>query len=207
MPRDHPRLVQVMTTEVLTFAPDDNVQRRHAARWSTAASTARPWSTPTARWSACSSTGDLIVQESQLHFPTVISLLGATLELPQLEAAASTTTSSKALGATRRRGHAPRRRAPSGPTTRSSGAATLMHDHDVSPPAGRRRDGRLVGIVARGDILRAIVGDDAADARPDAIAVTSMRPAWAEVDLDADRPQRRRRSRAIAAPGRCCAPW
>ena len=28
------------------------------------------------------STGDLIVQESQLHLPTVVSLLGATLELP-----------------------------------------------------------------------------------------------------------------------------
>ena len=53
MPRDTP-VRDVMTTDVLTFAPDDNVQDGHAGRWSTGASTARPWSTATARWSGCS---------------------------------------------------------------------------------------------------------------------------------------------------------
>ena len=38
------------------------------------------------------STGDLIVQETQLHFPTVISFLGGHVELPVSEEAASTTT-------------------------------------------------------------------------------------------------------------------
>ena len=72
---------EVMTTEVLTFTPDDNVgdaMRTLVDRGIDGA----PVVTADGEVVGMLSTGDLIVQESRLHFPTVISLLGATLELP-----------------------------------------------------------------------------------------------------------------------------
>jgi CBS domain-containing protein len=100
------------------------------------------------------STGDLIVQESQLHAPTVMNILGGLFELPgsrkkfekELEQAVAVDVEDAMHDA-------PVTCAPDDTVER---AATLMHDHDVSrvPVV---EDGRLVGIVARGDILRAII--------------------------------------------------
>ena len=104
------------------------------------------------------STADLIVQESRLHFPTVISLLGATLELPSAKRHFDDDLR-RVLGST------VREVMQADPITIGvddtvEEAATLLHDHDVSrlPVVG---DGGLVGIVGRVDILRGILRDDA----------------------------------------------
>jgi CBS domain-containing protein len=100
------------------------------------------------------STGDLIVQNSQLHAPTVINILGGLFELPgsrkkferELEQAVAVDVEDAMTTD-------PVTCAPDDTVER---AATLMHDNDLSrvPVV---EDGRLVGIVARGDILRALI--------------------------------------------------
>jgi CBS domain-containing protein len=98
------------------------------------------------------SNSDLIVQESELHFPTVLSFLGATIEIGHkhfeedlrkaLGSKVSDVMSSKPITITE--------------DDTVERAATLMHEKDVSrlPVA---RDGKLVGIVSRNDVLRAIL--------------------------------------------------
>lgn len=106
------------------------------------------------------STGDLIVQETELHVPTVISLLGASIELPSSKRHFEEDLR-KALGGT------------VGdvmtgepvtiePADTVEDAATLMHRHGVSRLPVVGPDG-LVGIIARVDILRAIMRDDDAE--------------------------------------------
>ena len=100
------------------------------------------------------STGDLIVQESELHYPTVINILGGLIEMPgskkrfehELEQAVAVDV----------RDAMSEDPVTCGPDDTIERVATLMHDNDVSrvPVV---EDGRLVGIIARGDILRAIV--------------------------------------------------
>jgi CBS domain-containing protein len=94
---------------------------------------------------------DLIVSEAKLHVPTVIEFLGAELVWPRSEkrweaelkkAAASTvadvmTTDVPTVS----------------PTDRVEAAATLMHDRNASHVCVTDGD-RLVGIVARGDLVR-----------------------------------------------------
>lgn len=147
---------EVMTTEVLTFAPDDNVgdaMRTLVDRGIDGA----PVVTADGEVVGMLSTGDLIVQESRLHFPTVISLLGATLELPSSKRQFDEDLR-QTLGSTV--GQVMQ----SDPITIGADdtveeAATLMHEHDISrlPVLG---DAGLVGIVARVDILRSIIRDD-----------------------------------------------
>jgi CBS domain-containing protein len=94
---------------------------------------------------------DLIVSEARLHVPTVIEFLGAELVWPKSEkrweaelkkAAASTvgdvmTTDFPTIS----------------PTDSVEAAATEMHDHNASHLCVTEGD-RLVGIVARGDLVR-----------------------------------------------------
>jgi predicted transcriptional regulator len=101
------------------------------------------------------SSGDLLVQETKLHYPTVISLFGAYLELPSSHRRFEEDLR-RAVGATVGdvMGDEPLSCADDDTVER---AATLMHDHDVSRlPV--TTDGHLVGIIARGDILRAMMG-------------------------------------------------
>ena len=148
----------VMTTDVLAFGPDDNVgdaMRTMVERGIDGAPVVDADGTVV----GVLSTGDLIVQESRLHFPTVISLLGATLELPSAQRHFDDDLR-RALGSTV--GEVMHRDPVTvGGDDTVEEAATLMHDHDVSrlPVVG---DGRLVGIVARVDILRAILGSESA---------------------------------------------
>jgi CBS domain-containing protein len=101
-------------------------------------------------------TDDLLVQETRLHYPTVVSLLGAYLELPSAHRHFEDELR-RAVGAT------------VGEVMQDDvvtcteddtleQAATLMHEHKTSrlPVV---RDGVLVGIIGRGDIIRAIVRD------------------------------------------------
>lgn len=148
---------EVMTTDVLTFGPDDNVgdaMRTLVERGIDGAPVVDADGTVVGMLS----TGDLIVQESRLHFPTVISVLGATLELPSAQRHFDEDLR-RALGSTVA-DVMHRDPVTVGSDDTVEEAATLLHDHDVSrlPVVG---DGGLVGIVARVDILRAIIQDDA----------------------------------------------
>ena len=98
------------------------------------------------------SNSDLIVRESRLHFPTLLSFLGASIEIGHKRFEEELTS---VLGA----------KVSEVMTTDPvacveddtvEDVATLMHDYDV----GRVpvvRDGQLVGVVSRNNVLRAIL--------------------------------------------------
>ena len=146
---------QVMTTDVLSFRPGDPIDE--AARALTARSIGgAPVVDDDGRVVGLLEDDDLIVQESRLHFPTVISVLGAYIELPS-SLAHFEADLRKAVGATV--GDV----MDADPTTCQpddtlESVATLMHENDLSrlPVVS---DGRLVGIVSRGDLVRAIHSD------------------------------------------------
>lgn len=141
----------IMTTDVLTFGPDDGVEqamRTLLERNIDAAPVVDAEGTVV----GLLSNGDLIVQESELHFPTVMTFLGGTFEFghkhfeQELRRALGSKVS-EVMSTT--------------PIVCNDDdtierAATLMHEHEVSrlPVV---HDGRLVGIVSRNDVLRAIV--------------------------------------------------
>ena len=146
-------VAEVMTTEVVTFGPDENVQdaiTQLVERNVDAAPVVEDDGTVVGMLS----TGDIIVQETQLHFPTVITLFGAYLELPSKHRHFEEDLQ-KALGSSVRELMTPDP-VSIGPGETVERAATLMHDNEVSrlPVV---EDGRLVGIISRGDIVRALV--------------------------------------------------
>ncbi len=146
---------QVMTTDVLSFRPADTVEA--AAR---ALSERRLGGAPVVDDDGVVvgliEDDDLIVQDTRLHLPTVISIFGAYLELPSslrhFEADLR-----KAVGATVSDvmdAEAPTCR----PDDTLETVATTLHDRNASRMAVVDDDGRLLGIVSRGDLVRAIVG-------------------------------------------------
>jgi CBS domain-containing protein len=147
---------QVMTTDVLTFSPTDTIDA--AAR---ALAGRRLGGAPVVdddgRVVGLLEDDDLIVQDSRLHMPTVISLFGAYLELPSALAhferdlrKAAAATVGDVMDA-----DAPTCR----PEDTLETVATTLHEGGGSRMAVLDDDGRLVGIVSRGDLVRAIVGD------------------------------------------------
>jgi len=147
---------EIMTTEVLTFSPGDGVGAAMQVlvdREIDGAPVVDGSGTVVGMLSA----GDLIVGESKLHFPTVISLLGATLELPSSKRHFDDDLR-RVLGS-----NVGEVMAPDPVTIEVTGtveeAATLLHSHDIAqiPVVG---DAGLVGIVSRVDILREILRDD-----------------------------------------------
>ena len=152
MPRTTP-VRDVMTTDVLTFHPEDPIQEsleRLVARDVDGA----PVVDDDGRLIGMLSADDLLVQETRLHYPTVISLFGAYLELPSshrkfeedLRRAVAATVADVMDGDP----------TACGPDDTLERVATTMHEKKL----GRLpviEQGRLVGIIARGDILRSIV--------------------------------------------------
>ena len=99
-------------------------------------------------------TDDLLVQETRLHYPTVISLFGAYLELPGSHRHFEEELR-RAVGATV--GEVMERDVVTcSEDDTLERAATLMHERKVSrlPVV---RGGVLAGIIGRSDIIRAIV--------------------------------------------------
>lgn len=101
------------------------------------------------------STGDVIVEEARLHFPTIVNFLGVNVALPWHDKELDEDVA-KALGefvgdvmatpvVTIR------------PDATVEDAATTMHDEHVSRLPVVDTTNRLVGIIARGDIVRAMV--------------------------------------------------
>ena len=162
MPRNTP-VSEVMTTDVLLFAPDDNVGEAMAQLVERNIDGA-PVVNSDNQVVGVLSTGDLIVQETALHVPTIISLFGATLELPSAHKHFEDDLR-KTLGATVADVMAPKP-VTIGPDETIEAAATKLHEHNVSrlPVVGALG---LVGIISRVDVLREIIRDDEAPA-PDA---------------------------------------
>jgi CBS domain-containing protein len=150
MDRDTP-VRELMTTEVITFRPDDKVEDAMRVLVDRNVDAA-PVVDADGNLVGLLSNSDLIVQESELHFPTVLSFLAATIEIGQkhfeddlrkaLGSKVGEVMSSKPVTIT--------------PDETIERAATLMHEKDVSrlPVV---TDGKLVGIVSRNDVLRAIL--------------------------------------------------
>lgn len=152
MPRETP-VHEVMTTDVVYVAPDDRVtdamERLVAAEVDAA---------PVLRNGVLIgmlSTSDLIVRGSRLHMPTMVNLLGATLELPG-EKKKFDEDIGKKLGGTVLEVMSDETVSIS-PDASVEAAATSMHDNDVSRLPVLDGEGALVGIIARHDILKALV--------------------------------------------------
>jgi CBS domain-containing protein len=101
------------------------------------------------------STGDVIVEEARLHFPTIVNFLGVNVAIPWHDKELDESVY-KALGefvGDVMNAHP----VTITPEATIEDAATLMHDHHVSRLPVVDRDGALVGLLARGDIVRAMV--------------------------------------------------
>jgi CBS domain-containing protein len=100
---------------------------------------------------------DLIVSEARLHMPTVFELLGATFVLPgekrrfedELQKVASTVVEDAME----------EHPANVAPDDTVETVATLMHDRAVTHVPVVDGDGHVVGIVARGDLVRLLVAE------------------------------------------------
>jgi CBS domain-containing protein len=144
----------VMTTDVVSFMPDQNVQDA-MQRLIDRKVDAGPVIDATGNVVGMLSTGDLIVEEARVHFPTIVNFLGVNVTVPFNDRKLDETLE-KALGATV--GEVMSSEPVScSPDDTVEDAATLMHEHDLSRLPVVDADGKLVGLVARGDIVRAIV--------------------------------------------------
>ncbi len=158
MLRDLP-VRDVMTTDVVTFTPDQNVLEAMQVLVDRGVDSGPVLDG--GRIVGMLSTGDLVVEEARVHYPTIVNFLGVNVTLP-FEHQKLDDSVSKALGASVGEVMS------SHPQTIAAGAtvedaATLMHDHEISRLPVTGEQGELVGIIARGDILKAIVagrGDD-----------------------------------------------
>lgn len=148
----------VMTTEVLTFRPTDTVSDAMTALVDRGIDGA-PVVDDSGTVVGVLSTDDLMVGGTELHIPTIISMFGATLELPSTKRHYEEDLR-KALGGTVADVMASDP-VTIGPDDTVERAATVMHQKDVSrlPVVV---DGKLVGIIARVDILRSMISNDAA---------------------------------------------
>lgn len=148
---------RVMTTQVVSFTVDQNVEEAMALLLD-AGVDAGPVIDDERCVVGMLSTGDLIVGEARLHFPTVVNFLGVNITLPFNERNLEEGIE-KALGA--RVGEVMTEEVLTvGPHSTIEDAATLMHDNNVSRLPVVAADGSLVGIIARGDIVKAIIADE-----------------------------------------------
>jgi len=150
MDRDTP-VREIMTTDVLTFRSDDTVEtamRSMVDRNVDAAPVVDEGGIVVGMLSS----SDLIVQESELHFPTVLSFLGASIEIGHKH---FDDDLRKALGSKVSDLMTSKPVTIAGDDTIER-AATVMHDKGVSrlPVVN---DGRLVGIISQNDVVRAIL--------------------------------------------------
>jgi CBS domain-containing protein len=147
----------LMATDVLSFRPEDNVQDAMRALVVRDIDGA-PVVDADGQVVGMLTTGDLIVEEARIPLPAVVTLLGGVLELPRSRRKYEHDLD-KALGSTV--GEVMQDAVPATLTTDDTleTAATLMHDDDLDRIPVVDEQGVLVGIVGRGDIVRAIVRD------------------------------------------------
>jgi CBS domain-containing protein len=142
-----------MTTEVLSFKQDDKVQAAAEAMAKRSIGGA-PVVDDAGSVVGMLRDDDLIVSDVRLHLPTVISVLGAYLELPS-QFNRFNQEVHKAMGATVGDVMTADPKTCS-PDDTVEAVATALHEENVSrlPVV---ESGKLVGIVSRGDILKEIV--------------------------------------------------
>lgn len=144
---------QVMTTDVVSFHPEDPIDV--AARvFSDRGIGGAPVVDAGGSLVGLLEDDDLIVADVRLHFPTVISVLGGYFEWPG-SVARFEEELRKAVGATVGEVMDPDPPTCSPEDTLES-VATVMHEQNVArlPVVV---DGKLVGLVSRGDIVKALV--------------------------------------------------
>jgi CBS domain-containing protein len=154
MARDTP-VREVMTTEVVSFKADDPVQDAMRVMAEQRVDGA-PVVDDTGAVVGIVSTSDLIVQETQLHYPTVISLFGAYLELPS-SVRRFEEDLRRAVGATVGDVMNKEPLVCDEDDTLEQ-VATVMHEKEVSRMPVVHA-GRLVGLISQGDILRAMLAE------------------------------------------------
>ena len=155
MPRQRP-VPEIMTAPPITVSPDTSVEE--AARLLASNSIGgAPVVDGSGRLLGLLDDTDLIVSEARLHAPTTIELFGAYLTLPG-ESHRYAEEVRHALAAVVRDVMDP-----DPPSVRIEATvedvATLIVDRDVSRVPVLDGDGRVVGIVSRGDIVRAMASD------------------------------------------------
>jgi CBS domain-containing protein len=142
---------QVMTREVVTLRPDQSVEEA-ADVLAEKQIGAAPVVDADGKLVGLLRDEDLIVSEARLHVPTVISFLGADLVLPsslhrfehELKQAAGATVGDVMTTDF----HTVK------PDDNLEELATRMHERDVTHLPVVDDDGKLAGIVARGDLVR-----------------------------------------------------
>ena len=141
----------VMTADVVSFGPDDDVSDAMSTLVGREIDGA-PVVDADHSVIGVITTGDLIVKESRLHFPTIVAIFGASLELKPrgFEENLEKALGSKVSDVMSK----PAITIEASATVED--AATLMRDKRVSrlPVV---EGGRLVGIVSRVDVLRGVL--------------------------------------------------
>lgn len=152
MPQD--TLVRdVMTTNVATLAPDEPVTAA-ADKLAERAVGAMPVVDENGRLIGLFRDSDLIVSEARVHVPTFLSIPGVSIPWPgsmkhvheELEKVAGATVGEVMDDDPMT----------IGPDDTLEELATRMHERDVTHLPVVNTDGRVIGIVARGDIVRFI---------------------------------------------------
>jgi CBS domain-containing protein len=147
-------VTDLMVTDVTTFTADQNVQDAMRVLV-TEDVDAGPVVDENHHVIGLFSTGDVIVEEARLHLPTIVNFLGVNVALPWHDKELDESVA-KALGE-----FVGDVMTSPAITIRNDAtiedAATLMHDEKVSRLPVVNSAGRLVGLLARGDIVRAIV--------------------------------------------------
>ncbi len=183
----------LMVTDVVTFSPDLNVQdaMRQLVEQDVDAG---PVVDEHRKVLGMFSTGDVIVEEARLHFPTIVNFLGVNVALPWHDKELDESVA-KALGEFVRDVMTAKVITIKADATIED-AATLMHDEQVSRLPVVDTTNRLIGLLSRGDIVRAIVlgldeptdeevaAEEAAEAA-EGDEFTEMLEARAEADRDA----------------------
>jgi CBS domain-containing protein len=151
------RVEQYMTPEVLVVHADDQVPDA-VAQLVERGVDAAPVLDASGNLVGMLSASDIMVQDARVHLPTIVTMFSMSVELPG-EAARYNRDIERALASTvgELMAHDPVVIAADASVT---DAATLMHDEEVSRLPVVDADGRLVGIIARGDVLRYLVGAD-----------------------------------------------
>jgi CBS domain-containing protein len=147
-----------MTTDVVTFAPDENVSDA-MRRLVTEDVDAGPVVDDDGAVVGMLSTSDLIVEEALLHIPTAFNFFGVEVEWESFRHHKKLDADvSKALGSTVGEVMSGKPVYVQSDDTIET-AATLMHDSQVSrlPVID---DGQLVGLLSQNDILRAVIAED-----------------------------------------------
>jgi CBS domain-containing protein len=150
---------QVMTPRdrVLAFHPDDRVEEAARAMAERGIGGA-PVVDGDDRVVGMLSDDDLIVADARLHVPTVITVLGAYIELPG-ERSRFEQELHKAVGATVGEVMS-RQPVTCRPDDTLEQVATVLHERGLSRLAVVDDGGKLVGIVSRGDLVRALIAGE-----------------------------------------------